>query len=295
MRVASRSHQQPHPHRYAATTTTTGTTMAIPPEIVDRIIDYSHDDTKTLVACSLTARDWVPSTRLHLFTNLSLLSARQVSRFIELDSLAPYIFNHCQELSLGSNSQFGDFHPTGSQPFNGTPQSLIDEHVGHFASLHTLHFRGFRTGVKGDFLASLLGVSVKITTATFTDISFESCHDLWKILRSFPNLENVHVADLGYSHREEENLIIAPSNCYSPPIASFSLHTHCQGFVLERLAEPPYPLTHLTSLEIHHTDQQQRALDSVAAKYCNAITTLRFSAHSTVGFGTHLWPPTLAN
>ncbi|KAF9777308.1 hypothetical protein BJ322DRAFT_730196 [Thelephora terrestris] len=55
------------------------------------------------------------------------------------------------------------------------------------------------------------------------------------------------------------------------------------GFVLEQLAEPPYPLTHLESLEIHHTDQQQKYLNSVATKYQNAITTLKFGAQSTIG------------
>jgi hypothetical protein len=62
------------------------------------------------------------------------------------------------------------------------------------------------------------------------------------------------------------------------------------GFVLEQLAEPPYPLTHLKSLEIHHTNQQQKYLNSVATKYQNAITTLKFDAQSTVGDGVYLFP-----
>ncbi|KAF9645875.1 hypothetical protein BDM02DRAFT_3100732, partial [Thelephora ganbajun] len=70
----------------------------IPPEIVDRIIDYAHDDHKTLIACSLVARDWVPCTRLHLFARLSLLSPHEVARFTGLDAFAPYILHYCQEL-----------------------------------------------------------------------------------------------------------------------------------------------------------------------------------------------------
>lgn len=266
---------------------TTKTAMTIPPEIVDRIIDYIHEDTKTLIACSLVARDWVPSTRLHLFAKLSLLSAHEVARFAELDSFAPNIIHYCQELSIGTNNKFDN--PStwpGFLPFIGTPPLTISERVDRFVSLHTLHFRGFPSGVKSSLISPLVEISGKNTTITFTDSSLESCYDLWKILRLFPNLERVHVSDLGYSSSGEGRLAIAPSYCHSPPIVSFSLHTYCQGFVLEQLAAPPYPLPHLRSLEIHHTDQQQQHLNSIATKYQDAITTLKFSAHSTLGSGT---------
>ena len=263
--------------------------MKIPPEIVDQIIDYVHDDVKTLAACSLIARDWVPSTRLHLFAKLSLLSVHEVARFTEFDSFAPNILYYCQELSIGTNNKFDYPSTPGFLPFVGTPPLTISERIDRFASLHTLHFRGFPSGVKGGLISPLVDISEKITTITFTDSSLESCHDLWKILRLFPNLEHVHVSDLGYSSNNSgKGLIIPPSCCHSPPIISFSFHTYCQGFILEQLAAPPYPLTHLKSLEIHHTDQQQQHLNSIAIKYQNAITTLKFSAYSTLGSGTCL-------
>ena len=260
--------------------------MAIPPEIVDRVIDYVHDDTKTLIACSLTARDWVPSTRLHLFEKISLLSAQEVARCTELDDFAPYILHYCQELSIGSNNQFGNPSVPGFPPFLETPLSTISERIDRFTSLHTLHFRGFHS-MKGPLLTPLIGISEKITAVTFTDSSLTSSYDLWRLLRLFPNLQNVHVSGLEYSSdMQEYGLAIAPGHCHSPHIISFSFHTHCQGFVLQRLVEPPYPLTRLTSLGIHHTDQQQHHLDCIAVKYQDAITTLRFSAHSTLGSGT---------
>jgi len=257
--------------------------MVIPPEIIDQVIDYVHKDTRTLVACSLVARIWVPTTRLHLFAKRSLLSAHEVARFTELDSFAPHILCYCQELSIGSNNQFGPSTPEFPL-FFGTPPPVITERVERLTSLHTLHFRGF-PGVKSALIAPLLDISEKITTISFTNSSLESCHDLWKILRLFPNLESVHASDLGYSSNKEGDVSIAPSCYHSPPIRFFSLHTYCQGFVLGQLAEPPYPLTHLKSLEIHHTNQQQRHLNSIATKYRDAITTLRFSASSTLGSG----------
>lgn len=280
-----------HLTAYPPPSNKTAMSMAIPPEIVDRIIDYVHDDTKGLIACSLVARDWVPSTRLHLFAKFSLLSAHKAARFTELDSFAPDILYYCQELSIGTNNKYDDPSTFGSLPLVGTLPSTISGRVERFTSLHTLHFRGFPSGLKNVLIASLVDISERITTVTFTDSNLESCYDLWKILRLFPNLENVHASDLGYSSSKEGGLAVAPSYCHSPPIVFFSLHTYCQGFVLEQLAEPPYPLTHLKSLEIHHSDQQQRHLNSIATKYQDAITTLRFSAHSTLGSGMRLCSP----
>jgi len=261
------------------------TGMRIPPEIVDRIIDYVHDDVKTLTACSLIARDWVPSTRLHLFAKLSLLSEDEVARFTELDNFAPNILYYCQELTIGTNNKFDYPSAPPLLPFVGTPPSTIGERINRLTSLHTLHLRGFPSGVRSNLIPTLVVISEKITTITFTDSSLESCYDLWKILRLFPNLEHVHVSNLGYSSNRKKGLVISPGCCHSPPIISFSFHTHCQGFILEQLATPPYPLTHLKSLEIHHTDQQQQHLNSIATKYQNVITTLKFSACSTLGSG----------
>ncbi|CCM01194.1 uncharacterized protein FIBRA_03242 [Fibroporia radiculosa] len=39
----------------------------LPVELYDHILDYLWDDQRTLLACSLTCRAWVPTTRLHLF------------------------------------------------------------------------------------------------------------------------------------------------------------------------------------------------------------------------------------
>lgn len=265
--------------------------MRIPPEIVDQIIDYVHDDVKSLTACSLISRDWVPSTRLHLFAKLSLLSEDEVARFIERDNFAPNILYHCQELAIGTNNKFDYPSAPGLLPFVGTPPSIISERINRLASLHTLHLCGFPSGVRNGLISALVDISEKITIVTFTDSSLESCHDLWKILRLFPNLEHVHVSNLGYSSNSKKGLVISPSCCHSPSIISFSFHTHCQGFILKQLATPPYPLTHLKSFEIHHTDQQQQHLNSIATKYQDVITTLKFSARTTLGSGARPCSP----
>ena len=42
------------------------------PEITDVIIDHLHDDIPTLATCGLTCRDWLHSSRYHMFADLKL-------------------------------------------------------------------------------------------------------------------------------------------------------------------------------------------------------------------------------
>lgn len=46
-----------------------------PNEMWDRIIDHLYDDDAALGACSLVAKSWLPTSRLHLFTKDDLLPA----------------------------------------------------------------------------------------------------------------------------------------------------------------------------------------------------------------------------
>ena len=48
----------------------------LPQELVDLIIDFVCDDKKTLHACTVTARYWLPSSRLHLFANVQVSEQR---------------------------------------------------------------------------------------------------------------------------------------------------------------------------------------------------------------------------
>ncbi|CAL1715684.1 unnamed protein product [Somion occarium] len=44
----------------------------LPQELVDHIIDFLHDDKKTLARCCLVNHMWLPSSRYHLFHSISL-------------------------------------------------------------------------------------------------------------------------------------------------------------------------------------------------------------------------------
>ncbi|KAJ7257805.1 hypothetical protein C8J57DRAFT_545492 [Mycena rebaudengoi] len=44
----------------------------LPGELVDSIIDFTFSDSQTLATCGLVARQWLPSSRFHLFSSIHL-------------------------------------------------------------------------------------------------------------------------------------------------------------------------------------------------------------------------------
>ncbi|TCD66257.1 hypothetical protein EIP91_001620 [Steccherinum ochraceum] len=43
----------------------------LPPELVDYVLDYLHDDKTTLIACASVSKSWVDSSRYHLFSTIN--------------------------------------------------------------------------------------------------------------------------------------------------------------------------------------------------------------------------------
>ncbi|KAJ7111585.1 hypothetical protein C8R43DRAFT_1113555 [Mycena crocata] len=54
----------------------------LPPEIMDAALDFLHSDSAALSACTLVCRDWLPSARFHLLSQLAL-DATTVESFFE--------------------------------------------------------------------------------------------------------------------------------------------------------------------------------------------------------------------
>jgi hypothetical protein len=82
----------------------------LPPEIIDTVIDHLHSDKPSLAACALISKDFLPSTRFHLFSEVSvqpghmlllleLLASpsNQIAPFIQrllFDNLGKLLFYH---------------------------------------------------------------------------------------------------------------------------------------------------------------------------------------------------------
>ncbi|KAI9066603.1 hypothetical protein FKP32DRAFT_1589466 [Trametes sanguinea] len=61
----------------------------LPPEIIDRVLDYLHGDFQTLASCALAARVMVPAARYHRFNSLNLSAGSRISKLIPLLDASP--------------------------------------------------------------------------------------------------------------------------------------------------------------------------------------------------------------
>ncbi|KAH9858612.1 hypothetical protein C2E23DRAFT_10919 [Lenzites betulinus] len=60
----------------------------LPPEIIDRILDYLHNDSQTLATCARTSHVMLPTSRYHRFRDIKLFP-RQVPALLSLIDSAP--------------------------------------------------------------------------------------------------------------------------------------------------------------------------------------------------------------
>ena len=47
----------------------------LPPEILDHVVDFLHDEPETLKGCCVVSKSWIPRTRRHLFADIKFHSA----------------------------------------------------------------------------------------------------------------------------------------------------------------------------------------------------------------------------
>ncbi|PBK93431.1 hypothetical protein ARMGADRAFT_928952, partial [Armillaria gallica] len=75
----------------------------LPQELIDQIIDYLHDDTQTLRACSTVCRTWTQSSQRHIFCHISIdlqPSSDIVPTFCQSLVSAPHVAQCLQHLSI---------------------------------------------------------------------------------------------------------------------------------------------------------------------------------------------------
>jgi len=78
------------------------TNSKLPPELIDLIIDYLHNDPHSLSTCSLVHRTWIPSARYHKFFALAIKLDR-VDSFRSLLESSPEIAQYVVRLNIYPN------------------------------------------------------------------------------------------------------------------------------------------------------------------------------------------------
>ena len=250
------------------TSSTSPMSSYIPPELIDQIIDYLYNDSKSLNACALAARDWLPSTRYHRFRSIRFYSAKKIESFHQFSRDAPAILPYYQEAVICDNSGY-------------VPASILEAAANACLTLPNLERIKFNNRTRAStprVLTILSPIASKITTLNLSGTFFASSNDFWPLICSFPNLNTVQAC--GVTFRSTEETAFIPVNTYEPPITTFSVSASRRDFVIDHLANPPFPLRFLKNFEIQCIDIHQTTLVPLAESIQETLEQLRFFAIS---------------
>ncbi|PCH43746.1 hypothetical protein WOLCODRAFT_164690 [Wolfiporia cocos MD-104 SS10] len=153
----------------------------IPQELCEFFIDYLHDDTRALSACSLTCRAWLLTARYHRFH--AIIISYDYGRWYHLQELLvanPYLAPLIQSLRIN--------HTTGIQTTRNQPPV--------FTVLPSLKELMLDNVMPDDVLFSTLVQTAGSSTRhlVINDGHFRHLDDVLKIIASFPRLETVHMS-----------------------------------------------------------------------------------------------------
>lgn len=165
--------------------------VRLPPELCDQIIDNAWDDIQTLKACNLTCRDWVYSSRYHLFRIVRLRSAKDCTVFDDLVKAAPAIARYVREFTISA-----DYCGYDDQGRAIEDDKWVDGVAGVASKLtrvSTLALSRLRWGSLAPGTKDvLLKLAKGVKTLLLFEATFNDAVDMLGFLSAFPNLTELY-------------------------------------------------------------------------------------------------------
>ena len=191
-----------------------------PPELKDRIIDHLRESKAALATCSLVSKDWVPSSRFHLFNNISLQPDNVQSLVELLDSPYSTISQHTRRvhLYLEGNDDGQDiltlscFAPCLSK-FDIVVLSITDFLWRRICDPHS-------ENLSRSFLA-------QISQLFLSNVSFLNVSHFIEFITSFSSLKKVCIANSGVDAGPwNETDLDIPSYHIAPTLSALEILLH---------------------------------------------------------------------
>lgn len=207
-----------------------------PAELVDSVIDYNHDDPKTLINCSLVNKQWIPSSRFHLFSKVKI-SHTDAREFIQLLT-SPY----CTFLAVLSGLDV-HFVPGSQRWFNEFSQRLF---VLDKTTIISLGISGSRnTPIRDEARLALSMFSDQVKDLSFGPVLFHKFADFAALICAFHTLESLSCVAAFQDAEPPQGL------SFAGPIRSLTLSAPSIKLVLEFLLQES-TLPTVTSLSLSH-------------------------------------------
>jgi hypothetical protein len=230
----------------------------LPPELIDRILDYLHDSPSNLRRCALVCKAWVHSSRFHLFHKISIntlqvMAARRYDKLLDAIRTCPGILSYVREVHLS----VGRPQPVSSvwyEPIDILPSLLSSFTVvcklGIYNTHWTLSSPGVRNSIRGILaLPSLTHLELHNVLFSTPEHFLDLLHpNLKHLTASFPpwslhTTPNDHAAD-----REiQQSISLERQPCR---LQLLVLDTYYNSFIDQLLDARAVDLTNLRVLDI---------------------------------------------
>ncbi|KAJ7248466.1 hypothetical protein C8J57DRAFT_1522434 [Mycena rebaudengoi] len=182
-----------------------------PQELIDLVLDFTHDDKPTLMACSLVSRTWTTSSRYHMFYRTRVtVEDHRISAFYSL-----FVSEH--STITPSSIREIDFIHTGDESNSGLTEH--EQILGDFACAPWLLVRGAFPSVRHLSLHNF----------------FDKFHILAGFISNFLSLESLDLRTSYFRKATSVPTVLPPMN-----LASLAINlSHGDLFEWFRAQEPP--------------------------------------------------------
>ena len=167
--------------------------LALPWEVIERVIDHSVGDTRTLYSFALTCHDLHPRSTVTLYRHLKFRKRDQIFDLCDMLRAKPHL-QRCVESVSVSIDEF-------------SPHPLL--RMLHQLSQITFGGRGSKMPSRGSFIPSPVLFSCHqcgqhIQSLSLNDINFRSLSDFAAILLSFPR---IHTLSCIHVEAEKDDIV----------------------------------------------------------------------------------------
>ena len=269
----------------------------LPPELTDRIIDFCHNDKRTLSNCALTHSSWLATSRLHLFHTITTTGVHEKrSRAIQLKSIIrksrlarsykqSCVATYIKEVKIDSLVDPGGARQLVYAIDLACAIRLFCDHER--LPVPSVHVTLRRSSSQWDApsLQAFSRVNDIVTHIKLSNVTFDHPNDIWPFLSSFLWLQYLELEGVGF-FRSEEPGTPAKRTFNGIPLSTIRMTTASMGFVIDSLIKVAGSLSHLEDFGILYQDtRQEAALLQLADAIQMRVKCLRFTADCHPGYG----------
>ncbi|KAH9832892.1 uncharacterized protein C8Q71DRAFT_243006 [Rhodofomes roseus] len=163
----------------------------LPPELFDESIDHLWDDPKSLAACALTCRDWIGTSRLHLFRTVRIQNASQCARFEALLQSTPAIARCVRRFTV--SAEYKGVDEAGRSVEDDAWVNAVGGFVHRLERVTTIGLSRVRWhALLPETQAAFVDRFAHVRTLFLFEVRFEASRDVLDFLGAFPALNELY-------------------------------------------------------------------------------------------------------